>query len=216
MAYTQAPLERELYMEIPKGVTVTGGLDRSKYALRLVKNLYRQKQASRVWYQYLTKGLKELGFTQSSKDKCIFIHVDDTIILGPVKGDVDEAIRLVKTRFQLGEEGHLCDYLGIKVTKLLDGTITLTQPHLIDAILKDLNLQSPRTTGRSTPALSSVLLHKDPNRIPFDDSFHYRSIIGKLNFLEKSTRPELAYAVHQCARFCTNPLSLKTTLLIVG
>jgi hypothetical protein len=93
MAYTQAPVERELYMEIPKGVTVKGGLDRSKYALRLVKNLYGQKQAGRVWYQYLTKGLKELGFRQSTVDECVFykgtcvllIYVDDTIILGPVK-----------------------------------------------------------------------------------------------------------------------------------
>jgi hypothetical protein len=30
-------------------------------------------------------------------------------------------------------------------------------------------------------------------------------IVGKLNFLEKSTRPEIAYAVHQCARFSSNP-----------
>jgi hypothetical protein len=71
--------------------------------------------------------------------------------------------------------------------------------------LTDLKLQSARTTGRKTPALSSVLLFKDSSGIPFDGSFHYRSIIGKLNFLEKSTRPELAYAVHQCARFCSDP-----------
>ncbi|MEL6804414.1 MAG: hypothetical protein AAFO91_11625, partial [Bacteroidota bacterium] len=37
------------------------------------------------------------------------------------------------------------------------------------------------------------------------DLFHYRRVIGKLNFLEKSTRPDLAYAVHQCARFSVNP-----------
>jgi hypothetical protein len=29
--------------------------------------------------------------------------------------------------------------------------------------------------------------------------------VGKLNFLEKSTRPDIAYAVHQCARFSANP-----------
>ena len=26
-----------------------------------------------------------------------------------------------------------------------------------------------------------------------------------LNYLEKTSRPELAYSVHQCARFCKNP-----------
>ena len=35
--------------------------------------------------------------------------------------------------------------------------------------------------------------------------FNYRSVIGKLNFLEKSTHPDLAYAVHQCARFSSDP-----------
>ena len=213
MAYTQAPVERELYMEVPKGVTIANGHHRSKYAIRLIKNLYGQKLADLVWYQSLAKNLSELGFTQSLVDQCVFyrgtcvllVYVDDTIILGPVKADVDQAIALIKTKFQLGEEGDLCDYLGIKVTKLPDGTITLTQPHLIDAILTDLKLQSTGTKGRETPALSSILLYKDPKGPPFDASFHYRSIIGKLNFLEKSTHPELAYAVHQCARFCSNP-----------
>jgi hypothetical protein len=32
--------------------------------------------------------------------------------------------------------------------------------------------------------------------------------VGKLNFLEKSTRPEIAYAVHQCAQFSSNPKQL--------
>jgi hypothetical protein len=30
-------------------------------------------------------------------------------------------------------------------------------------------------------------------------------VLGKVNFLEKSSRPEIAYAVHQCARFSNNP-----------
>jgi hypothetical protein len=33
----------------------------------------------------------------------------------------------------------------------------------------------------------------------------YRSIIGNLNYLEKSTRPDIAYAVHQCARYSSCP-----------
>jgi hypothetical protein len=40
---------------------------------------------------------------------------------------------------------------------------------------------------------------------PFREKWDYRRTIGKLNFLEKSTRPEIAYAVHQCARFANNP-----------
>ena len=35
--------------------------------------------------------------------------------------------------------------------------------------------------------------------------FHYRSVIGKLNFLEKSTRLDISVSVHQCARFSERP-----------
>ena len=32
--------------------------------------------------------------------------------------------------------------------------------------------------------------------------------MGKLNFLEKFTRPEITHAIHQCARFSNNPKQL--------
>ena len=32
-----------------------------------------------------------------------------------------------------------------------------------------------------------------------------RSIIGQLNYLASTTRPELQFAVHQCARFVADP-----------
>ena len=35
--------------------------------------------------------------------------------------------------------------------------------------------------------------------------WNYRSVVGMLNCLPNGTHPELAYAVHQCARFCNNP-----------
>ena len=40
---------------------------------------------------------------------------------------------------------------------------------------------------------------------PMRPKFNYTSVIGKLNFLVKSTHPDLAYAVHQCARFSSDP-----------
>jgi len=44
-----------------------------------------------------------------------------------------------------------------------------------------------------------------------------KRIIGQLNFLEKLTRPNIAYAVHQCARFSSNPkASHKMAILRIG
>lgn len=36
-------------------------------------------------------------------------------------------------------------------------------------------------------------------------SWNYRSVIGMLNYLAASTRPDILYAVHQCARFSADP-----------
>jgi len=46
MAYTQAEVKCNMYMEIPKGFEFDGPGD---YVLKLHKNIYRQKQAGRVW-----------------------------------------------------------------------------------------------------------------------------------------------------------------------
>lgn len=57
---------------------------------------------------------------------------------------------------------------------------------------------------KDVTAAPSVILHKDLQGKEFHEKWNYRRIRGKLNFLEKSTRPYLAYAVHQCARFQAN------------
>jgi len=62
-----------------------------------------------------------------------------------------------------------------------------------------------RTKTKSLPALSSSILHRDLDGAPFSERWDYRSVIGKLNFLEKSTRPGISYAVHQSARFMSEP-----------
>lgn len=43
---------------------------------------------------------------------------------------------------------------------------------------------------------------------------NYRKVVGKLNFLEKSTRPDIAYAVHQCACFSSDPKQSHVDALI--
>jgi hypothetical protein len=43
MAYPQAPIECDMYMELPQGIQVSEG-DSSDYVLKLLKNIYGQKQ----------------------------------------------------------------------------------------------------------------------------------------------------------------------------
>jgi Reverse transcriptase (RNA-dependent DNA polymerase) len=70
LAFPQVPVETDLYMEIPPGFSIDGS--HKHKVLKLVNNLYGQKQAGRVWNLFLTAGLVKLGFTQCQADPCIF------------------------------------------------------------------------------------------------------------------------------------------------
>jgi hypothetical protein len=178
------------------------------------QNLYGMKQAGRVWNKHLVAGMLELGFVQSSIDDCVLyfnkstflVYTDDSILMGPDDRELDHIVALMKTKFNLEVEGDLCDYLGINIKKREDGALEMTQPQLIQSIIEDLGLNRPGTKTKTKPALSSKILGKSLDEPPHDEkAFQYRSVIGKLNYLEKSTRPDIAYAVHQCARFSSDP-----------
>jgi Reverse transcriptase (RNA-dependent DNA polymerase) len=211
LAYPQAEVECPLYMKIPKGFTIQNG-DRNTHVLRILRNLYGQKQAGRVWNQHLHRKLLELGWVQSIADDCVYykgnvlfvVYVDDGILLSPSPENVRKCLEQMHQHFKITEEGDLCDYVGVNIEKKNDGTIHMTQPQLIKGIIKELNFNRG-TKPTKIPAYSTSILSAGTDSPPHKADWNYRRIIGKLNFLEKSCRPEIACAVHQCARFSANP-----------
>ena len=214
LAYPQAPVEKELYMKIPKGFEIDEGKTED-YILDIHRNIYGQKQAGRVWNKYLTnKLINNLGFVQSKIDECVFyrgqtmyaLYTDDSILAGPSKTEIEQVIKdLKKTKLDLTEEGNLEDFLGVQIERRPDGTVHLSQPHLIDQIIKDLRLDKEGVTTKDVPASSSRILLRHSSSEDFDNSFNYKSVIGKLNYLEKTTRSDISYITHQCARFTSCP-----------
>jgi hypothetical protein len=194
------------------------------HCLKLKKNLYGQKQAGRVWNRFLHKGLSDLGFEQSKVDECVYYqsssillgYVDDTILIDPSNKEIDKIIKQLKEHnFDVQDEGQIEDFLGVRIQHKKDGTIEMSQPHLVQQILQDLALLPPNgaTTKPSkyapksidTPAASTVILERDPECEPHKETWSYQSVIGKLNYLEKSSRPDLAYSVHNATRFSSDP-----------
>ena len=63
--------------------------------------MYGQKQAGRVWNEYLVSKLLEIGFQQSKFNECIFykkdviylLYTDDSIIMGPDRKEIDNTIK---------------------------------------------------------------------------------------------------------------------------
>ena len=48
IAYTQAPIECEMYMTLPRGISTWYGRAKN-YVLKLINNIYEQKQAGKVF-----------------------------------------------------------------------------------------------------------------------------------------------------------------------
>ena len=214
MAYPQAPAEMPLYMHLPQRYKHEG-MSRKTHALKLVCNVYGQKQANCVWNKYMDQGMQEIGFKPSLYNPCLYylgsiiflVYIDNCIIFSPDGHSIDAIVMdfcACSHRFTIDDQGDISDFLGIQMQKLSDGSIQLTQQQLIDAITKDLHLQSSSNI-KKTPAMTTNLLHKDSDGPDMAPEFHYRSMIGKLNFLEKSTRPDISISVHQCACFSENP-----------
>ena len=68
-----------------------------------------------------------------------------------------------------------------------------------------MGLSNSDTTLKITPAFTKIYWENVRMRKKCDQNLHYRSVIGKLNYLENSTLSEITYAVRQCAQFSKNP-----------
>eukprot|EP00957_Ditylum_brightwellii_P020850 1572653-Ditylum_brightwellii.AAC.1 len=200
-------------MVLPAGIAMKDGTSKT-HVLKLEQNLYGQKQAGQVWNQYLTEKLKGIRFEQSNVDECVFYrgqvtficYVDHGIFLGPNFDAIDQAIAdLKEDKLDIKDWGNLKDYLGINISKIRE-KIKLSQPHIIKQIQHQVGLD-PRKKHKSTPAPSMKLLHRDQQAPAFDKQLYYCSVIGKVNYLEKSTHLDIVYAAHQCARFSEDPHS---------
>ena len=78
-AYPQAPINPDMYMELPQGIKTRHG-NSNDYVLLPLSNLYDQKQAGRVWNGYMVEKLLSIGFQQSQIDECHFYKGDVILI----------------------------------------------------------------------------------------------------------------------------------------
>lgn len=133
-------------------------------------------------------------------------YVDDGIFMAPKSKSVQRAIDDLKgTGLDLEDRGDIGDYLGINFKYINDHSIELSQPQLIQQIIEQCKLKS-KQGPKELPSLTSKILQRHEQEAFYNDKpFHYKSLIGKLNFLEKGSRPDLSYSVHQCARFSSDP-----------
>ncbi len=179
MAFPQAPIEMDMYMELPKGIKTRHGNSKD-HVLKLLQNIYGQKQAGRVWNHHLTAKLLEIGFTQSLINDCVFyrgdtifiVYVDDGIFIG----DNDNQIMAILSQLQglglkIEDQGHPANYIGVNIKRFKGGGIEFTQQALIDSIIGDVGLKG--TIIKQVPAKANKMLLACKDQPMFALNFDY-------------------------------------------
>ncbi len=111
--------------------------------------------------------------------------------------------------FKLTDEGNVNKFLGIEITKINSSSFELLQPFLINCLLQFLGLCNnsfeTNANSLSTPVAKGLLHHNLAGK-PRKYKCKYRTTVGMLSYLQNSTHPEIAMAVHQTTRFSNKPM----------
>ncbi len=206
-AFLNGELQEEVYMRQPEGFEVGDG----HLICKLRKSIYGLKQSSRCWNKKLNESLCKLNFVQSTSDPCLYvsqegmafiaIHVDDLIIAADSDDHMDRIKRAIAGVFEMKDLGKLEYVLGVHVIQR-DDCVWVNQAGYTHKVLEKFQMDNAKPV--STPADPGEKLTKDDDSEPFSTEL-YQSAVGCLLFLSTWTRPDIAYAVGNVARFCSKP-----------
>jgi hypothetical protein len=190
-------LRKNVYMRPPPGYSVSDGM-----VCHFHRSLYGLKQAPRAWLQHFASMVTAAGFSTSTHDLPLFVHVspcgrtllfyvDDMIITG----DDPEYIAFVKARlsdqFLMSDLGPLRYFLEIEISSMPEGFF-LSQEKYIQDLLDRASLTDHRTA--KTPMELNVHLTPSDGE-PLEDPTRYHHVIGSLVYLGV-IRPDISYFVH--------------------
>ena len=134
----------------------------------------------------------------------VVLYVDDAGITAPNQAIIDKLLNDLKEKHNLAltKEGSFEEFLGIQFSRQHDNAIHLTQKGLTEKTLAAAGMTN--CSPNKTPC-TQLGLGTDPDGEPIQETWNYASIVGMLLYLTTNTRPDIAFAVSQVARFTAAP-----------
>jgi hypothetical protein len=214
-AFLYGEIEEDIWIELPTRCGASGK------TTKLKKALYGLKQAPRVWYNTLATFLLLLGFQPLDADSSVFcrdgviiaIYVDDLLLAGASKPDIDKIKDSLKERFKMSDLGACHFYLGMEVIRDRPRrTLRLSQTAYLRKVLQDFGMEHCNDKITTPMETSSRLMPADPG-YEADPKFRkqYQSAVGSLMYAMLGTRPDLAFAVSVISWFSSNPTNAHWT-----
>jgi hypothetical protein len=138
----------------------------------------------------------------------IVLYTDDCLLYTRDTKDIDYFVKTLcdDYRLTLNDPDPIDYFLGIYFSHQDNGELHMSQTGLIDAVTESAHI--PKGRLKSTPTPATAMLHADTEGLARQESWNYPSVIGQLNYLAQNSRPDISFAVHQCARFSKEPKAL--------
>ena len=206
LALIDKDLADMLVLQMPE--LESGRLPDGNMVVRLRRALYGLKEAPRRWYDTLAASLRDMGFSKSKHDECLFmkrckegmhyvlVHVDDMLSTGP-KSSMVKLREGLKRRFRAVTETLNQDrfnYLGMTVERhRKQGVIELTQVKYIDNVIARLLLEANDVSP--TPADANLFVVDESSEpLGRDLAPIFTSVVMLMLYITK-TRPDIKCAV---------------------
>jgi len=218
------PADEEYFVKPP------GGCRRSRPGTywRLLRSLYGLCRAPRLWFNKLRDHLLSMGLRQSSISPCLFVGTliegQPPIYIGNYVDDIiyfsasDEVERIFEQKLStIGNVdfmGQVSHFLGIEFSWRHhdDGhsSVSLTQQSFAENLVDSFNYSTTSTSTFITPYRSGLAIDSIPTSTLSSSEqdhlrLHYQSLVGSLNWLAHTTRPDLSTVVSLLAQHQSNP-----------
>ena len=215
-AYYRSLPDFDQYMKEPPGFET--GPDNIWHLLRCMPGT---KDAGHCYNVQLTNHLvKVVGFRVNDADHASFrlvhkngdfinlnIHVDDTAAFSSSQKLMDDVYKLIDARFPMKRRKGIGLMVGIE-SERDDIGIHLRQVALIKGIVQMAGLQNSKAVTTPCHGLFKGFkpedITLDPDRRKVYEKFPYRQLVGKIAYVARNTRIDIAWITCELQRYGTN------------
>jgi len=165
--------------------------------VQILKGLYSLIESGYTWYQHLTSFLLSIGSVVCISDQCLFkmgeitlvIYVDDILLTGP-ENEINNVMDAIEKQFRdcKRKPGPSFKFIGMD-SNIKNGGVS---------VKIDLQTLLENTSGSAeTPCANNVLrVKEDVEKLTEENKENVHSLISKLLYIAKRSRPEILFVVN--------------------
>jgi len=210
-AYLNGVLEREVWMEPPRGLKLKSG----KEKCRLIKAIYGLPESAYCWNKRINTELLKLNLRRCSADRCVYygkidevetiiaLFVDDVICMASNLIAINIVLKKLSKVFELTIVNPSV-FVGLEIVRDREKrSIFIHQAGYIKRVIERFGLIDAKQTHIPSDPYT-ILNYEMAKYDEKNDTIPYRELIGSLMYAATVTRPDIMYATAELSKYIAN------------